>query len=602
MGRNRTVSDKLKVEKYTIYKFYKSLYKEKLFYANRKYQRKLVWTLEEKKFLIDSLFRGYPIPMFLIALYKEDDIEKWEVIDGLQRMNAIISFIEGEFTVEYDGKSQYFNLDAFTGYGKKIEEGLIQQNEPTLPLEVCEKFLDYELAFSITGKADSDVEEIFRRINSSGRQLSSQDLRQAGVVGNFSDLVRCTAAVVRGDDTLQDVLELEKMPSISLENKNLGYGLKLNEIFWIEQGITSESAIRRSKDEEIVANIYLYLLTNGRFASSAHTLDRAYQYDGESSIKKLLDDRVSEENDVIYWMDIFSKTCGVLHKILEGDTFSNKLFSEKQVYNKDNCFIVVFCAIANLLLQGKEVANLPQLQKKFKLLGDRDLAEVTKSGKSNWTKTIRDQHIERVQNSIQSCFRIKQRELECKEWETQMVKFLEMASAETQMFDLKLGITDLQNGSLSESCIAKIVRTLAAMCNTHPGEHGYILLGVPDNDDAATQAEAKYGIHLEECKTYKILGIKAEAEKYYGNIDHYLRVIKECIEKQPITEEFKTEILSNASLIEYKDRILYLFECSSREPVFYNEKLEIRRGSHNHTVDCKSGEMNAVMRKFYCNE
>lgn len=264
--------------------------------------------------------------------------------------------------------------------------------------------------------------------------------------------------------------------------------------------------------------------------------------------------------------------------------------------------MVVFCAIANLLLQGKEVANLQQLQKKFKLLGDRVLIELTKQGKSNWTKTIRDVHIERVQNFIQSCFRVKKRESKCGEWETQMVRFLETASAEIQMFDFKLGITDLKHKSVNEDCIAKIVCTLAAMCNTHPGEPGHILLGVPDNDSAAAQAAAHYGIHLEECKTYKILGIRAEAERYYGNVDHYLRVIKECIEKQPISEEFKTEILSNASLIEYKGRILYLFECSSKKPVYYNKQLKIRRGSHNHTVEYTSEEMDAVMRKFYCNE
>ena len=41
------------------------------FWVNRKYQRKLVWTLEEKQNFINSIARSYPIPLFLLA-----DLEK----------------------------------------------------------------------------------------------------------------------------------------------------------------------------------------------------------------------------------------------------------------------------------------------------------------------------------------------------------------------------------------------------------------------------------------------------------------------------------------------------------------------------------------------
>lgn len=158
LRRNRTVSDELKVEKITLYKFYKEQYKNDLFYVNRKYQRKLVWTLDEKQYLIDSILKKYPIPMFLIASYSDENNDvKWEIIDGLQRINAIASFIDGDYAINYEGNYGYFNLDAFTGYGKKISEGKINQNFPVLPLEICEKFLDYELSFSVTGKDDSEV-------------------------------------------------------------------------------------------------------------------------------------------------------------------------------------------------------------------------------------------------------------------------------------------------------------------------------------------------------------------------------------------------------------------------------------------------------------
>ena len=66
-------------------------YSEKKFLVNRKYQRKLVWTVDEKQFLIDSIISDFPIPLILLAKTNDD---KFEIIDGLQRLNSIISFIE----------------------------------------------------------------------------------------------------------------------------------------------------------------------------------------------------------------------------------------------------------------------------------------------------------------------------------------------------------------------------------------------------------------------------------------------------------------------------------------------------------------------------
>ena len=43
------------------------------FVVNRRYQRKLVWTLEEKQAFIDSLIREYSIPLFLLAKNNKHD-------------------------------------------------------------------------------------------------------------------------------------------------------------------------------------------------------------------------------------------------------------------------------------------------------------------------------------------------------------------------------------------------------------------------------------------------------------------------------------------------------------------------------------------------
>ncbi len=46
-------------------------YRDGKLLVNRAYQRKLVWTVEEKRKLIDSILHGYPIPLILLAQTKE---------------------------------------------------------------------------------------------------------------------------------------------------------------------------------------------------------------------------------------------------------------------------------------------------------------------------------------------------------------------------------------------------------------------------------------------------------------------------------------------------------------------------------------------------
>ena len=69
-------------------------------FVNRRYQRKLVWTLEEKQRLIESILKQYPIPAILLADRSEGG---YEIIDGLQRLHTVVSFIESAFLLLTEG-------------------------------------------------------------------------------------------------------------------------------------------------------------------------------------------------------------------------------------------------------------------------------------------------------------------------------------------------------------------------------------------------------------------------------------------------------------------------------------------------------------------
>ena len=48
-------------------------YRDGKLIVNRGYQRKLVWTLDEKRKLIDSILHAYPVPLVLLAELANDD-------------------------------------------------------------------------------------------------------------------------------------------------------------------------------------------------------------------------------------------------------------------------------------------------------------------------------------------------------------------------------------------------------------------------------------------------------------------------------------------------------------------------------------------------
>ena len=122
-------------------------YRNQKFIVNRRYQRKLVWTVEEKQSFIDSLIRGYSVPLFLLARpIAATESDQWEILDGMQRLNTIFSFVENEFPVEYDGKEAFFDLESLASTKQLLDEGQLHQNTPTLPRSVCSSIMKYPIS------------------------------------------------------------------------------------------------------------------------------------------------------------------------------------------------------------------------------------------------------------------------------------------------------------------------------------------------------------------------------------------------------------------------------------------------------------------------
>ncbi|MBR0901770.1 DUF262 domain-containing protein [Bradyrhizobium liaoningense] len=251
-------------------------YRDGKLLVNRRYQRKLVWTLEEKQKLIESLLKKYPIPAILLA-ERDGNPGTYEIIDGLQRLHSIVSFIENAFPLV---QGKYFNVDQFPTAKSAADEGQFEKvKEVSLisPKEVS-TLLDYSLGLSVMRNAtDDEVNDVFDRINTYGHRLSDQERRQAGVQNEFSTTVRNLACLLRGDVST-DILPLQSMPSISIDlpMSNHGYEVKADEVFWVNQGVLRSTDLRDSLDEQYIADIVACIVGGQLIERSKDALDDIY--------------------------------------------------------------------------------------------------------------------------------------------------------------------------------------------------------------------------------------------------------------------------------------------------------------------------------------
>src|SRR5689334_23567690 len=78
-----------------------ALKSKQMLVVNPEYQRGVVWTPAQKKKLVDSVLRGYPIPLIYFHHIRQQAgklvSERYEVIDGQQRINALSEFHEGAY-------------------------------------------------------------------------------------------------------------------------------------------------------------------------------------------------------------------------------------------------------------------------------------------------------------------------------------------------------------------------------------------------------------------------------------------------------------------------------------------------------------------------
>ncbi|VUD48370.1 hypothetical protein TDB9533_01220 [Thalassocella blandensis] len=526
-------------------------YRDTRLFVNRRYQRKLVWTLEEKQKLIESILKKYPIPAILVA-EREVGSASYEIIDGLQRLHAIFSYIETAFSVF---ENLFFDLDKFPTAKEYGEKGVfdMQKGGAVLSQAQVSTILDYPLSITtMRGASEDEINDVFDRINTYGHRLSDQERRQAGIQNDFSDLIRKLACSLRGD-TSDEVIELPKMPSVSIDlplTKH-GYGVRAEEVFWVRQGILRSTDLRDSMDEQCIADIAASILGGQLITRSKDALDKIYD-SSTSEYQRILnaldyygEDKFAEEFK--YCIDELEK----VSQAGEHEKLRDILFKKASTNPFPAVYAALHIAFHELFVSQKLIiSDYVGVKKALENVVDR-----LNQGRGASSPEDRRKNINTIKGVVSQSF-IKAKNTSHIYGSHSILDIDEVirrSEAELPNYELKQGMLTLQedNRSIDKELVRKVITTLCGISNIGPNSSGKLVIGVADKD-----ADASRITKLDEVKTKKVgrrhvVGIAREAKVLGKTVEQYLAYWKNEISKSELSEPLKSCVLTNFDYHDY---------------------------------------------------
>ena len=171
----REMLEKTKIVKQTwsIIEIYQKMEDKKLI-LDPDYQRNIIWDEEKKTSFIESLYMGIIIPPIYVVEIPSTDIlsgNKYEVVDGKQRLSTIKSFINNDLKLREKNLEYYADL---FGEKKFAEIRECCSKETT---EMLSSVLD---VYVITANSpDFTKYDIFSRLNKGSEKLRVNEIRKA---------------------------------------------------------------------------------------------------------------------------------------------------------------------------------------------------------------------------------------------------------------------------------------------------------------------------------------------------------------------------------------------------------------------------------------
>lgn len=162
-------------DKYSVYEYLRKISRNQIDLAPD-FQRKLVWSIEQKSRFIESALLQIPIPPFYM---KKMSDSRMVIIDGLQRTFALREFINNEFALT--------GLNALSDLNGKTFSDLEKEDGGMAARIEDKQLFFYVLATDVPMAA---VYDIFNRINTGGTQLERQEIRHCVFIGNATSMLK----------------------------------------------------------------------------------------------------------------------------------------------------------------------------------------------------------------------------------------------------------------------------------------------------------------------------------------------------------------------------------------------------------------------------
>lgn len=155
----------------------KGVFNAKNYQLTPKYQRRITWDTKKRSKLIESFIMNVPVPPVFVY---ETEFNQYQVMDGLQRITAIIDFYSDKYELEELVQWPELNGRRYSQLPQKIKEGIDRRQLSVITL------------LKESSKNSSQEEEmkkmVFERLNTGGVTLEDQEIRNALYGGPFNDL------------------------------------------------------------------------------------------------------------------------------------------------------------------------------------------------------------------------------------------------------------------------------------------------------------------------------------------------------------------------------------------------------------------------------
>jgi hypothetical protein len=156
----------------SLYEFHR-WYQQKKLIIDPEWQRSYVWDKKRASRLIESFLIDLPVPVIYLAKTNEN---KYEVIDGVQRLTSVFEFFAGKFSL----------------IGLELLPDLNKKTFSELPEALQHKLEDTTLrSFDLSSHTSSNfLFVIFERLNTGGVPLNEMEVRNCVYRGSLNNLIR----------------------------------------------------------------------------------------------------------------------------------------------------------------------------------------------------------------------------------------------------------------------------------------------------------------------------------------------------------------------------------------------------------------------------